>query len=180
MLTITVKGKEFFDQETSKFVSVDNTIVQLEHSLVSLSKWESKFQKPFLGSAEKTKEEILWYFYFMVISPGVDPEIVFKMSQENYEEINAYIASRETATTFPLHPEKRGRGETITAELIYYWMLTLNIPLACEAWHLNKLFTLIRVTNIKNAKPKKMSAAEIAARNREINAQRRKELNTTG
>jgi hypothetical protein len=179
MLTITVKGKEFFDSSTNKFFSVDDTVVELEHSLASLSKWESKHQKPFL-SGEKSTDEFLDYIRFMIISPGVDPEIVFKFSEENFQQINDYINSKESATTFGMMIEKKGRGETITAELIYYWMYAFQIPKEHEHDHLNKLFTLIRVCNVKQSKPKKMSNSEIAARNRELNARRKQELGTKG
>jgi hypothetical protein len=179
MLTITVKGKELFDYSTNKFFSVDDVVVELEHSLVSLSKWEAKHQKPFL-SGEKTNEEFLSYIQFMIISPGVDPDIVFKFSQENFEQINEYINSKETATTFGMMVEKKGRAEVITEELIRYWMYAFQIPKEHEHDHLNKLFTLIRVCNVKQSKPKKMSPAEIAARQRELNARRRAETGSRG
>ena len=179
MLRITIKGQEFFDSSTNKFFSVDDEFVELEHSLVSLSKWESKYQRPFL-SGEKSPEEFLDYIRFMVISPGVNPDIVLKFSQENFDEIEKYINSKETATTFGMMIEKKGRSETITEELIRYWMYAFQIPKEHEHDHLNKLFTLIRVCNVKQTKPKKMSPAEIAARNRELNAKRKQETGTRG
>lgn len=179
MLTITVKGQEFFDSKNNKFFTVDDQVVELEHSLVSLSKWESKHQKPFL-SGEKTPEEFLSYIQFMIITPGVNPDIVLKFSQENFERINEYINEKATATTFGMMVEKKGRAEIITEELIRYWMYAFQIPKEHEHDHLNKLFTLIRVCNVKQSKPKKMSPAEVAARQRELNARRKKELGTRG
>lgn len=179
MLTITVKGKEFFNYKDNKFFSVDDVIVELEHSLVSLSKWEAKHQKPFL-SGEKTPEEFLSYIRFMIISPGVDPDIVLQFSQENFEQINEYINEKATATTFGMMVEKKGRAEVITEELIRYWMYAFQIPKEHEHDHLNKLFTLIRVCNVKQSKPKNMSPAEIAARQRELNARRRAETGSRG
>ena len=181
MLTITISGDELFDEANNKFVSGEAiATVNLEHSLVSLSKWESKYEVPFLSSGEKTTDQIVSYIHLMVISPGVTPEILSQLSQTNLEQINAYIESKQSATTFGLMPERKGRGETITSELIYYWMVAFNIPFECQHWHLNRLFSLIRICNVKQSKPKKINRSEIAARNRELNAQRKAQLGTTG
>ena len=180
MLSITISGDELFDETTNKFISEDIAVLELEHSLVSLSKWESKYEVPFLSSGEKTTDQIVSYIHLMVISPGVTPEILSQLSQTNLEQINAYIESKQSATTFGLMPERKGRGETITSELIYYWMVAFNIPFECQHWHLNRLFSLIRICNVKQSKPKKINRSEIAARNRELNAQRKAQLGTTG
>lgn len=180
MLTITISGEDLYDEAANKFITLDDVDIELEHSLVSLSKWESKYQRPFLALGEKTPEEIVWYIYFMVISPGGNFEILSRLSQANMTKINEYIQSKESATTFGTMPERKGRSENITAELVYYWMTAFNIPWEAQYWHLNRLFALIRICNIKQGKPKKMSKSEIAARNRELNAQRRAELNTKG
>lgn len=180
MLKLVVPGVEHFDEETSTFQTVGDFELELEHSLISLSKWESKYQKPFLSAIEKSTDEILGYIEAMILTPIYPEDIIFRFSQENMGEINRYIESKESATTFGTMPERKGRGEVITSELIYYWMVAFQIPFECEYWHLNRLFALIRICNIKNAKPKKMSKHEIAMRNREINAQRRAQYNTTG
>ena len=180
MLRLIVPEVEFFDEETESFTSVESCVLELEHSLISLSKWESKYQKPFLSSNNKTKEEILGYILSMISTPEVPENILLRLSQENFDEINAYIESTQSATTFGVMPERRGQGEIITAELIYYWMVAFSIPFECEHWHLNRLFALIRICNIKNDKPKKMSRHEIAMRNRQLNEQRRAQLSTTG
>jgi len=180
MLKLTIIGDEFFDEATETFSSVGDIVVELEHSLVSLSKWESKFQKPFLGSMEKTTDEVLYYIEAMIVTPNFPPDILSKLSRKNFSEINEYIDSKQSATTFGEMPRHRGRSETITSELIYFWMVGFNIPWACETWHLNRLFSLIRICNVKNSKPKKMSRSELAARNRELNAQRKAQLGTTG
>lgn len=180
MLRIIIEGDEYYNEETETFESKDGLVLELEHSLVSLSKWESHYQKPFLSSSDKTTEEIFYYIKSMLISPIVDPDALYQCSQSNIDVIQAYIDSSQSATTFGIMPERRGPGETITSELIYYWLVLFNIPFECQYWHLNRLFALIRICNIKNSKPKKMSRTEIAQRNRELNAQRRAALGTTG
>jgi hypothetical protein len=173
-------GKEWFDEETEEFVSVDSVELELEHSLLSLSKWESKYQRPFLSDSKKTVNETSYYIEAMILSPNYPENILTRFSQENYNQINDYIESPESATTFGTMPDRKGQGEVITAELIYYWMIAFNVPFECESWHLNRLFALIRICNIKNSKPKKMSRGEIARRNYELNQLRRSQLNTTG
>lgn len=180
MLTIVVLGDELYNEETNEFSTVGDVVLEFEHSLASLSKWEAKFEKAFLGKSEKTKEEIFDYLKAMTLTPNVPDEVYLRLSAENIDEINAYIEAKRSATTFGELPKERGTGETITSELIYYWMVSLTIPFECENWHLNRLFSLIRVCGIKNAPPKKMSKGELAARNRELNAQRRAQLGSTG
>jgi hypothetical protein len=180
MLTIKVLGVEVFDDKSQEFTTRDDVTLELEHSLVSLSKWESKHEKPFLGKAEKTSDEVLDYIRCMIVTPDVPEEVFSKFSEENYTEINQYIEAKMTATWFHESPGAPQSRDVITAELIYYWMTIFQIPFECEHWHLNRLFTLIRICNVKQAKPKKMSRSEIAARNRELNAQRKAQLGTSG
>lgn len=180
MLTIIVPGIEMFEEESQEFVSIGDVTLELEHSLVSLSKWEQIYEKPFLGKDKKTTEEVLGYVRVMMQNPNVPEEIISRLSEANIEAINAYIDARMTATWFNDGPTAPSTRDVITSELIYYWMITFQIPFECERWHLNRLFTLIRVCNLKQAKPKKMSRAEVAARNRELNARRKAEWGTTG
>jgi hypothetical protein len=180
MLTIIVGAVDVYDEGADKFSTQGGVELQLEHSLVSLSKWESEFEKPFLGKDVKTPEEILAYVRCMILTPNPPGDFLEKLSKENLEAINTYIERKMTATWFSDQPGAPGSREVITSELIYYWMSVFSIPFACETWHLNRLFTLIRICNVKQSKPKKMSRAEIAARNRELNAQRKAQLGTKG
>jgi hypothetical protein len=180
MLTITVGADEVFDDATQEFGSQGGFELQLEHSLVSLSKWESIHEKPFLDTQEKTQEETISYIKCMVLSPNPPGDFLLRLSKENFEEINNYISRKMTATWFSeVQPQSRN-SEIVTSELIYYWMTAFQIPFECENWHLNRLFTLIRICNIKQEKPKDMTRAELARRNRELNAQRKKMLGTKG
>ena len=180
MLTITIPAVELFNEETQEFFSTKEQTLQLEHSLVSLSKWESKWCKAFLSKEEKTLEETIDYIKCMTITQNVDPNVYNHLSRSNIIEINKYIEAPMTATTFYEETQK-GRGrETVTSELIYYWMISLNIPMECQKWHLNRLLTLIRVCNIKNTPPKKRSRNEIMRRNAALNAARKKKFNTNG
>lgn len=180
MLQIVIPASEQFDEINQEFVYGKEQTLQLEHSLVSISKWEAKWCKPFLSKEEKTVEEITDYVKCMTITQNVNPEVYSRLTQENIDQINTYIASPMTATTF--YEDKHGKSnrEIVTSELIYYWMIALNIPPEYQKWHLNRLLTLIRVCNIKNQPPKKMSKREIMSRNASLNAARRKQFNTNG
>ncbi len=180
MLTITVSGMESFDETTGKFVIVGGTALELEHSLVSLSKWESIHEKAFLGKEAKTSEEVLSYIKCMVVTSEIPPEVFQELSEDNFTAINDYLNAKMTATYFNDVPGTPNSREVITSDLIYYWMTAFSIPFECEHWHLNRLFTLIRICNIKQEKPKKQNRAQIASRNRELNEQRKKQHGTTG
>jgi hypothetical protein len=180
MLRIIIGATENYDETNAEFVKQGGIEIDLEHSLLSLSKWESEHEKPFLAGGEKTGEEVLDYIECMCLTPETPPELFQHLSQANVEAVNAYIDRKMTATWFAEAPGAPRTSEVITAELIYYWMTVFQIPFTCETWHLNRLFTLIRICNIKQAKPKKMSRQEIAARNRELNAKRKERFNTTG
>lgn len=180
MLTVKVPlSDELFDNSTQQFVDGETFELQLEHSLVSLSKWESFFEKPFLGPEEKTFEETMWYIEAMTMTPDVPPDVYRKLSQQNMDEITKYVDAKMTATWFKAEASKR-QTEIITAEIIYYWMISLNIPFECQYWHFNRLMTLVQVINQKNAPEKKLSRAELAARNRQLNAERKAKLGTSG
>lgn len=180
MLEIEVKGAEMFNEETSEFFHTKGATLQLEHSLISISKWESKWKKPFMVSnPPKTTEETLDYIRCMTINKKVDPDVYLGISPEQMTQINNYIEDSMTATTFNETSGGHSR-EIVTAELVYYWMMKCGIPMECEKWHINRLITLIRVFGVKDAPKKKMSKAEIMARNKELNDQRRAKYNTKG
>lgn len=181
MLYLTISAGEAWDESKDEFVYVKEQTLQLEHSLVSLSKWESKWNKAFLSKKEKTAEETLDYIRCMTITQNVKPEVYNFLTNEHMKQIKDYIDAPMTATTFYEDSGKGSGGrEVVTAELIYWWMLSLNIPMKCEKWHLNRLITLIRVTSIKNSPPKKMNKRQIMSRNKALNEARKQQLNTTG
>ena len=180
MLQITIEPTSLWDESKETFIDIGKQTLNLEHSLVSLSKWESKWCKSFLSTNEKTFEETLDYIKCMTLTQNVKPEVYNALTRENITQINEYIAAPMTATYFVEDKNGKNSREQITSELIYYWMIALNIPFECQKWHLNRLLTLIRVCNIKNQPPKKRSRREIMSRNAALNAARRKQLNTKG
>ena len=179
MLTIVIPGLEYFNEETEEFTYYEDMEVQLEHSLVSISKWESKWCKPFLDRKDKTMEEIIDYIKCMVVGGPIDFAVFDRLTESNLIEINDYIGRPMTASTFSDENKSVGR-EIITSAIIYYWMVSYNIPFECQYWHLNRLLTLIKVCNIKNNPPKKMSQKEIMARNKALNEARKKQFDTRG
>lgn len=181
MLRITIPAiTDLWDEAKQEFLSGSEQTLQLEHSLVSLSKWEAKWNKAFLSKREKTNEETIDYIRCMTITQNVDPNVYYRLSQENIQQIDDYIGAPMTATYFRDDKIMGQSRDTVTAELIYYWMIALNIPFECQKWHLNRLFALIKVCSIKSGPQKKMSKAEIARQQSAINAARRKKYNTKG
>ncbi len=181
MLQITIPSRDdLWDESKGEFVTSKEQKLVLEHSLVSLSKWESKWCKPFLSKQEKTTEETIDYIRCMTLTQNVNPEVYNFLTDDNIRDVNAYIKAPMTATWFSNSNTGKQNREQITAELVYYWMIALNIPFECQKWHLNRLLTLIRVCEVKNSPPKKMSRREILNRNAALNAARRKQLNSKG
>lgn len=180
MLEISVDEKEFYDEKSSMFIIIPAQILKFEHSLSSVYAWESKWHKPFLKTLEKTTEETIDYLNCMVIEGDLRGlPVYYFLTADDTKKINDYILDPMTATWF--NDDKRpGRKEVITAEIIYYWMTTMNIPFECDKWHLNRLLTLIRVCADKNAPSKKMSKRDILKRNSALNASRKAKHNTRG
>ena len=181
MYKIHIPNTEFFDNDKNQFVYINKTEIVIEHSLISISKWEAKWHKPFLSDKPKTTEETIDYIKQMTISKNVDPLAYLVIPDKELKKVMEYIDDPHSATTFS---EKEGHAksnkEVITSELIYYWMVASTIPMECEKWHLNRLLTLIRICGIKNQPPKKMSKRSIMSKNRALNAARRKQLGTNG
>lgn len=175
MLEIEVALDENFDETTNEFVVAKSVKVRLEHSLVSLSKWEAVWEEAFLGKSKKTTEQTVSYIEMMLLD-DIPPEVFRELVKHHIEEIQTYLTASMTATKLPKSEKKSASRETVTAELIYYWMSRLNIPIQFENWHLNRLFTLIQVFNIKDTPPKKMSAQDRLR----LNNARRAQLNTRG
>ena len=182
MLKIIIPALELFDEDTQSFTQHSEVVVELEHSLVSLSKWESIHEKPFLGTDEKTTEEVYDYIEAMFLDSSLDQKLIARMTQTNIETVNQYVAAAHTATTFGNQKDsKSGSSEVITSELIYYWLVALEIPFEVQTWNLNRLFTLVRIANIKNSgDDKKMTKGEIAERNRKLNEERRNKNQSKG
>lgn len=180
MLKLIVSEPEMFDEAKQEFLPTKEFELTLEHSLVSLSKWESKWRKPFLTSKDKTTEETIDYIRCMTTTQNVNPIVYTYIRQRHIDLITEYIDAPMTATTFSQPKETKTNKEVITAELIYYWMIAFTIPFECQRWHLNRLLTLINVCNIKNQPKNKMGKKEAAKRQRELNAMRKAQMNTKG
>ena len=180
MLQITIPSVEFWDGRKCEFVYTKPKTLQLEHSLVSLSKWESKWHKPFLGKDDMTDEEVKDYVRCMTITQNVDPDVYNHLSDDNYRDIKNYIQDPMTATTFPDRRKGKGGNKIITAEVIYSWMISLQIPIEFQKWHLNRLITQIRACSALNEPAKKMSKMDIMNQNTALNMARRQKLNSKG
>ena len=172
--------REWFDEEKSEFVKIKKESFQIEHSLVSLSKWESKWCKPFLTKEPKSDEEVLDYIRCMTITQNVDPNVYLRIPNEAFAQIEAYINAPMTATWFNNKQQSTLNREVITAEIIYYWMIAQNIPMECQKWHLNRLVTLIQVCSIKSAPPKKRGKKEMVNSRSALNQARKAQYNTKG
>lgn len=180
MLHITIPSVELWDETNEEFIYMKEQSLSLEHSLVSISKWESKWKKSFFSDEEKTFEEMIDYIKCMTITQDVSPDIYKYLSPDIIQKINEYMNDSMTATTFKEHSVKKSNGSKLTSEIIYYYMVALNIPFECQEWHINRLMTLIKVCDIKNRPQKKMTNREIMSRNSALNKARRQRLNSKG
>lgn len=187
MLTITIKKKEdAWDPVSETFESLDRDwTIQLEHSLISISRWEAIHKKPYLSNDEKkTPDEILDYIRCMTITPNADPHIYKFLSKENLKDIEQYINDPHTATWFNDRATggrgSKMRSEVLTSELIYYYMIANDIPWEAQKWHINRLLTLIRVCGVKNEGGGKMSKKDILSRNSALNKARRMAMGSKG
>lgn len=178
-LAITIPGRELWDEKNNQFIEFSSKTLTLEHSLISVSKWEAKWKKPYLTDKPKTREEVIDYVRCMTISGHVAPDVYYGLTRKNLKEIQDYINDPMTATTFSQKPRKSS-SEFLTNELIYYYMTALNIPFSCEKWHLNHLLTLIEVANRKQEKPQKMPKRAVMGQYRSLNAARRAKHGTRG
>lgn len=180
MLRIVIPLSEVYDERANEFATVEGLTLDLEHSLVSLSKWESKWEIPYLGDKPKTNEQTVDYIGMMVIGDPPSLEALTRLTEKSFSQISEYINAKQTATWFNERFVPRGNREVVTAEIIYYWMITLGIPFECQYWHLNRLMTLIKVCNYKNAPKKRMGRGEALAQQRDLNQLRRQQMGTTG
>lgn len=179
MLVLEVKGDEMWDEANSQFVYGEPLILHLEHSLYAIAMWEAKWQIPFLDNKDLTNDQLLDYIACMADEP-VTVEDLKVLKPDHIKQISDYMANKMTATWFSDRDKKGSGGEIVTAELVYYWMATLQIPFTCEKWHFNRLMTLIRVASIKNQPPKKMSKSATFAQNNALNKVRRAKMHSKG
>lgn len=181
MLQIIVPDTEVFNENTQEIYTLKGCKLQLEHSLVSLSKWESKWKKPFLAKNDKTNQEVLEYIKCMTITQNV-PDYIYKcLTEQNVTDILNYIDDPMTATTINNPRKSKIDNEILTAEILYYYMFTAGIPKECEKWHLNRLIMLLKVFGIKNnTKPHKMPREEYLNRRRALNEQRKAKFKSHG
>lgn len=183
MLKLILPKVENWDSKKQEFVYDQEVTLELEHSLVTLSKWESKWEKPFLGPEIKSTEETIDYIRCMTLTPDVPPETYHRLSSTHFTQVNSYIDSKMSATWFN---EAAGAGkasrsrEIITAEIIYYWLDEFKINWEAQHWHLNRLFTLVKVHNQKNVPEKKMSRRDMLSERNRLNAQRKTEMKSQG
>ena len=179
MLSITIPDTEMWNEAEQQFYVIKGGTIHLEHSLVSVSKWESKWKKSFFLK-NKTAEEVIDYVRCMTITQNVNPYLYKCLTKENLEAIKEYIDDPMTATTVSNVKKQSGSGGIITSEILYYYMIALGIPFECQKWHLNRLIMLIRVCSIKNSKPQKMNKNDYLNHRRALNEQRKKALHTRG
>lgn len=179
MLQIVIPDIELWDEEKEQFINIKKTTLQLEHSLVSISKWESKWHKPYLNTENKTTEEVIDYIRCMTLTQNVNPLIYPNIPEDQIQKIIDYIEDPMTATTVT-EEKKPGKPEIITSELIYYWMTALNIPPEYQKWHINRLIMLIRVCNAKNKPPEKKNPKDVAKGYAALNKARRAKLHSKG
>lgn len=179
MLKLHINEGEFYDSYNNYFINVKEQDIVLEHSLLALSKWESKWKKPFFSKERKTNEESLDYIRCMTITPNVDPMVFNLLTDYEIKKVQEYIEDPMTATTIR-DDDKKHSNEIVTSELIYYWMVALQIPFECQKWNLNRLLTLIKICNIKNQPSKKMNRKDLIKRNKNLNAARRAAANSKG
>lgn len=180
MLQLKIPEREFYDEENNSFITFKEETLQLEHSLVSLSKWESTWCKPFLSSTERSYEETIDYIKCMTITQNVKPDVYMHLPNEIIKQVDDYINKPMTATWFTEQKNEPKSREVVTAELIYYWMIALTIPVEFQKWHLNRLLTLIKVCNIKNQPPKKQNRKEMMANRAALNQARKNKYHTKG
>lgn len=180
MLEISINENELFDENTNRFIKIPQTRIELEHSLISISKWESQTHKRFFSTKDMTPEEKLQYIKCMTITKNVNPNAYYGLTRRDFKKISEYINDPMTATTFSKSNNQKPGSEQVSSELVYYWMTELNIPWEAEKWHINRLLTLIKVCSIKRQPPKKMSKADTLRHYDKLNASRRARMHSKG
>lgn len=184
MLKIHIPAGEVWNSQEEIFETCKGYDLVLEHSLISISKWESKWHKAYLGPQEKTKEEIFDYIRCMIVTPGIPDNITKFITESNLREITDYMRNPMTATVFNSFEDNKPQApskDTMTSEYIYFLLSSYRIPFRdVEKWHLNRLLTLIRICSIKNEPPKKSNPKHLAKSRSSLNAARRARSGSKG
>lgn len=177
MLELHISETELWDPVSEKFLLVKEQSLPLEHSLLSISKWEEKWHKPMplINNERLSGDEFLDYVRCMTISRNPDPLVYRCITAREVEAIMAYINDPHTATWFGNEKSGGNDKRPLTTELIYHLMFAFGVSKECEKWHLNRLMTQLRVEYEESKPSKKKTPAEIAERHRMLNAKRRAE-----
>lgn len=182
MLELHLPAEEVFDRKESKIYKLPEITLRLEHSLLTISKWETIWELPFLSEEKKTNDQL--HSYVSIMAGGnLEEETLNRLGQSHYEKLNTYLNAKHSATWFSDPPNQRKSTQTVTSELIYFWMTTYNIPFECENWPFARLMNLIRIASIKNDPDKgkkKRNKSQMLSERAMLNQKRREELGTTG
>ena len=178
-LQLYVNGTELFDSERRMFIQVKPQKLVLEHSLISISKWEAKHHKMYLETKDKTGLELLDYIKCMTINGDVPDVVYYALSEQNFNDILTYMEDPMTASSV-YNPPRKNHQERVSSELIYYWMIQYGIPFECEKWHINRLLMLINICSRKSSTLSKADKQAMDQRRAAINAERKAKLHTKG
>lgn len=181
-------GDELFDEETNTFLHPVGKKLHLEHSLLSISKWEAEWEIPFLNT-DKTSEQSLSYIKCCVLDDDFDELLLNTLSDKNILDFNAYLSKGMTAKKIidlrsSLSQKRKSRRpasqKALTSEDIYYSMIQFHVWKECEEWPLQRLLSLLQLCSLKSNSTGEMSKSDQAKFYREENARRKAKYHTNG